>query len=286
MLSEMFGYLFKNKDYLSPTKNSHLVEKMQTGEENDDLIITVFEILEQELKSFAIPLLDDGKQKKYFFKYKQPKTPRRSKSKHHSPRKPLNIEEMITFFNCYEYTGLYPRIVFKIVEICSDKIVLPRVNNIIELNRKANSKRKPRKTINTPLERMLMVLYWIRFGCSLKEMGITFRVSKSFVFREIHHILPILVEKVNVISKFGNEFLAMFPIPIDNKGEIFSVHGALDCSTHRRDRIHPGQNKLYRGDKKCHFIGSQVITHLSGMFTSVDLALGIFSLNLYFSFYL
>ena len=38
--------------------------------------------------------------------------------------------------------------------------------------------------------------------------------------------------------------------------------------------MHPGQSFYYRGDKKFHFLGSQVITTFSGLFSGIKIALG------------
>lgn len=36
------------------------------------------------------------------------------------------------------------------------------------------------------------------------------------------------------------------------------IHGAIDCTSHYRQRVHPGQSFFYRGDKRAHFITAQV----------------------------
>ena len=43
---------------------------------------------------------------------------------------------------------------------------------------------------------------------------------------------------------------------------------------HRRDRVHPGHSKYYRGDKHFHFITSQVIVSVSGFYAHLALANG------------
>ena len=52
------------------------------------------------------------------------------------------------------------------------------------------------------------------------------------------------------------------------------VSGAIDCSAHYRNRIHPGQALLYRGDKHAHFLSAQVVTSLQGVIYSVHIGLG------------
>src|SRR3990167_3664986 len=117
-------------------------------------------------------------------------------------------------------------------------------------------------------------------------MSSAFGVSQSFMCREIIHIIPILFAKIRLIHLFDEEYLILFPqllsiffiykfslhylisLGTTQEDHVF-VHGVIDCTVHRRDRVHPGQNFFYRGDKKYHFFGSQAVVSLSGHFTRV-----------------
>ena len=48
----------------------------------------------------------------------------------------------------------------------------------------------------------------------------------------------------------------------------------IDCTSHVRDRVHPGQELYYRGDKHCHFLTAQVLTNVVGIILCVVIALG------------
>ena len=199
---------------------------------------------------------------KYFYKHKVPikriETIRRVKRfprLHHS-------DDIVEFYNCYELTGLYPQLVSLLFEICCKEMKKPRLRATIKSTKKSKVKM-------TPWNRLLLVLSWIKSGVSLRQLARQWEASSMFCFKELRHIIPILLEKVRVIRLFDEKFLALFPRSIQN----VEVHGAVDC-THRRNRIHPGQSKYYRGDKNYHFIASQVTVGFSGMYAHVFLALG------------
>ena len=96
----------------------------------------------------------------------------------------------------------------------------------------------------------------------MRSLARQWGTTVMFCSREIRHIIPILLQHIKVIRLFDEEFLKMFPVSL---GEI-EVHGALDCTAHCRDRVHPSQSKYYRGDKHFHFI-TQVIVSMSGFCT-------------------
>jgi hypothetical protein len=48
----------------------------------------------------------------------------------------------------------------------------------------------------------------------------------------------------------------------------------MDCTSHFRNRVHPGQHLYYRGDKHAHFLTAQVTVSLSGTLYDVRIALG------------
>ena len=115
-----------------------------------------------------------------------------------------------------------------------------------------------------------MILSWFRSGFSLRSLANQWNTSVMFCFREIRHIIPILLQKIKVIRLFDEKFLKAFPYQLDEH----PVHGALDCTIHRRDRVHPGQYKYYRSDNHCHFLTSQVIVALSGLYAHVAISNG------------
>lgn len=48
----------------------------------------------------------------------------------------------------------------------------------------------------------------------------------------------------------------------------------IDCSSHFRKRVHPGQQLYYRGDVGCHQLTAQVVTDIRGIPIDVSIALG------------
>lgn len=54
----------------------------------------------------------------------------------------------------------------------------------------------------------------------------------------------------------------------------------VDCTSHMRFRVHPGQQLYYRGDVGGHQLTSQIITDVHGIPIDIVIALGIFFLSL------
>ena len=165
------------------------------------------------------------------------------------------IREQVDFYNCYNLTGLYPQIISIIFHASCQDIQMASARGARTM---------------TVWNRLLLVLTWMRSGSTLMALASQWSTSPTFCFRTIRQIIPILYEKVKVIKMFDEQFLKQFPMFI---GET-EVHGALDCTCHRRDRVHPGQSKFYRGDKHFHFFSAQVTVSFSGLYSFIVLAYG------------
>jgi len=91
-----------------------------------------------------------------------------------------------------------------------------------------------------------------------------FGISKSTVAEEIYHIVPILyVRHRHYISWHGlnqwRDFLNTLP-------HFPNAVGAIDGTIHQvRRPSGPRQADFYRGDKKCHFMSSQMVVDADGM---------------------
>jgi hypothetical protein len=87
------------------------------------------------------------------------------------------------------------------------------------------------------------------------------------VCENIHHILPI------IIDTYFNEI--QWPSEAEQQDLCVSAHfptawGAVDATIHPRNRPKIGQRQYYRGDKRCHFISTQIICDLLGRIRHVE----------------
>jgi hypothetical protein len=57
-------------------------------------------------------------------------------------------------------------------------------------------------------------------------------------------------------------------------GELIYIGGAIDCTGHSRNRVHPGSSSLYRTDKHQHFLTVQVICSLDGIILAYAIGRG------------
>jgi len=114
---------------------------------------------------------------------------------------------------------------------------------------------------------LILVLYWLRLYPTLSEMELLFNVSKATVLREIRYFLPRLFEALQ----------DEITLPVDWSQVEPGFGGAqaiLDCTSHFRHRVHPGQALFYRGDKHAHFLNAFVLTSLCGKLLNVCIGLG------------
>ena len=92
-----------------------------------------------------------------------------------------------------------------------------------------------------------------------------FCISKSTVAEEIYHVVPILFTNYRRFIKWHsirqwNQFLDTFPSLIPN------AVGMIDGTIHRiRRPSGPLQAEFYSGDKRCHFISSQIVVDADGL---------------------
>ncbi|PRP84941.1 hypothetical protein PROFUN_07595, partial [Planoprotostelium fungivorum] len=93
-------------------------------------------------------------------------------------------------------------------------------------------------------------------------------VSKAFVSRDVHHLLPILYCKLQHIRWPAIESDWVRASDFEN------TVAAIDCSTHYRNRVHPRQADYYRFDKKGFSITAQLICGLDGKIWRVDFGNG------------
>lgn len=106
--------------------------------------------------------------------------------------------------------------------------------------------------------RVLMLFHWLRNYPTVRDLATIYDVSPAYVSRDLNRLLPILYcvlasPKFNVIGKVWQPFPQFSKVAGAGR-----VAGAIDCTSHYRDRVHPGQALYYRGDKHAHFLTAQV----------------------------
>ncbi|KAL6051489.1 DDE Tnp4 domain-containing protein [Balamuthia mandrillaris] len=162
-------------------------------------------------------------------------------------------------FKLYEETGLFydefERLFLKVKdELCKPRRKGQPTSNHLHCGR----------TILTPRSRLVLALNWLRDGGLHRRLQRSYQVSRATVCREVHHVLPILYSALNEIQ-----------LPLQWPVYHFEmVAGAIDCTSHYRCRVHPGQALYYRGDKHGHFLSAQVVCTLDGEILDVQLLLG------------
>ncbi|KAL6074212.1 DDE Tnp4 domain-containing protein [Balamuthia mandrillaris] len=153
--------------------------------------------------------------------------------------------------------GLYPEQFYDL---------LAKVEPLICQPRTAANVGRVTQTMMTTETRLVMVLNWLREGGTYRRLARLYGVNKAFVSREIHHIIPLLYATLDEIQRPSRwPTYSFFTV---------KIAGAIDCTAHFRNRVHPKQANYYRRDKRGFLLTAQVVTSLEGVLLDVHFALG------------
>jgi len=149
------------------------------------------------------------------------------------------------------FTQLYNRIL--------PRLTAPRVTA-------DGSKRRYIARTWTPMSRLYLVLRWLRHLESYRRIAHDMGGTAATVSRELWDTIPKLYVLLrNDIRLPTAQHVAGLPV-------FLTATGAIDCTSHLRNRVHPWSTEHYRGDKHAHFITAQLTCALSG--SMWDVALG------------
>jgi hypothetical protein len=143
------------------------------------------------------------------------------------------------------------------------KELYEKVKDLITTSRSNPGNKKGRKCLLSPKGRLMLTLMWMKNGFRFRMLEFIFGVTKSFISRDLQHIIPILYNRLDEINLPDN------PVPA-----FLGAIGMIDCTIHERERVNPGQSLLWRGDKKRHFLSLQLICNLEGVPIRIDIGLG------------
>ena len=112
--------------------------------------------------------------------------------------------------------------------------------------------------------RVLLVITWLRIYPTYHSLASIFQISKSTVQEEIYHIVPILFLHFRRFLTWCN--LRQWSAFLGQWRHYPNAVGIIDATIHRI-RLPTGrlQAEFYRGDKKTHFMSTQMIVDADGM---------------------
>lgn len=168
-------------------------------------------------------------------------------------RKSINVL-LLNGFDLYLETGLFLEQFELLHGMLVDKLRNPR--------RGGPGRETP--TLMDSRSRLVLALNWLREGGPYRRLQRAFGLTRSFVSRELHHVIPLLYETLDELH-----------LPaIWHQHPFEHVSGAIDCTSHFRNRVHPKQADYYRRDKHGFFLAAQVICSLDGVIYDVQFVLG------------
>jgi len=101
-------------------------------------------------------------------------------------------------------------------------------------------------------------------------MSSLFQVSDSTARRIVHTLMPYVFESLSKRSLISWPTKHWDRVSVGFCGAQFLI----DCTSHRRNRVHTGQALYSRGDPGYHFLTAQVITDIKGFPLHVAICLG------------
>lgn len=112
--------------------------------------------------------------------------------------------------------------------------------------------------------RVLLVIIWLRQYLKLHVLASIFAISKSTVAEEIYHVVPILFTSYRRFITWHS--LRRWSAFLDTLPHFPNAVGMIDATAHRiRRPSGPRQADFYRGDKKYHFMSTQLIIDADGL---------------------
>lgn len=121
----------------------------------------------------------------------------------------------------------------------------------------------------TPKWQLLHFLFMLRHHPKHKILSSIFSISSGTSSEIKKKLLPIVYEQSSSFSSI--QWPSVWTeIPIGFCGS----QVLIDCTSHLRNRVHPGQQLYYRGDVGGHQLTSQIITDVKGIPIDIVIALG------------
>lgn len=146
----------------------------------------------------------------------------------------------------------------RVVQAVAAEVVKPRM-----LPRMPISGRR-RSCILDVKNRVILVVIWLRNYPTYYSLASLFGISKSTVQEEIYHVVPILFLQFRNLITWHN--LRQWSSFLGHWRNFPNAVGIVDATIHRiRRPSGRRQGEFYRGDKKTHFMSTQLIVDADGM---------------------
>jgi hypothetical protein len=144
---------------------------------------------------------------------------------------------------------------------------IPLFNQLLE--HVAPKLRQQRRHSLSPRWQLIHHLFMLRHHPKHKILASLFAISSGASSDIKKTFLPIVYEQASSFSsiQWPSDWSS---IPIGFAG----AQLLIDCTSHFRNRVHPGQQLYYRGDVGAHQLTSQIITDINGVPIDVVVALG------------
>lgn len=167
------------------------------------------------------------------------------------------------YVNVHDATGLDGDDFNELVARIGDRIAAPRSRGGVHGHRATATGLRTE-------DRLFLALTFLRNNSFYHELAREYQVSRSFISRDLRHIIPI------ICSALHNEIT--FPAGAPPVEVDLNVHGLIDCTAHWRQEVSPDgvgiDYSLFRSDVAMPSIGAQVVTSLEGVPWSVTLFSG------------
>ena len=137
----------------------------------------------------------------------------------------------------------------------------------VAVQSKSRLDQRPRDRYLSTSACVAVTLHYLRHATSRYELCDKYGIQKSCLDRTLEWTILHLRTCLEKLQEMG-------PVKGSSPLGAFQTSGSVDCCTHPRARVHPGEDSYYRGDKRFHFLTSQIVADHAGSIMRVTIAKG------------
>jgi hypothetical protein len=170
------------------------------------------------------------------------------------------LSSLRTDKSLFRLTGLSSKEFLDILKGTCEEISKPRKRN------GKNQFYARSKTILSTTLRLVAAIHFLKCMPDRTSLEETFRVDYRTLSLDRKYVIPIILDFLFKSSsiRWPDRTLQTESDKIAQSVQWMGANMVIDCTSHNRNRTHPGQSWYYRGDKHTTFMTAQLVTDLTG----------------------
>jgi hypothetical protein len=119
---------------------------------------------------------------------------------------------------------------------------------------------------------ILITLDLLKNATPYKKLAITYKISPTVLWYICTRVIFVFSTSIKHVT--WDNCKSKIMIQDYTEDSSITIAGAIDCTSYRRNRVHPGSSGYYRGDKKFHFLTCQTVCDLEGNLCAYSICRG------------